>query len=879
MTLAQPGLSVLGVRLPERATDDLLVGLQGGNLALVRYAPVTGTFQVMYQLVTQGRLVHLQPWVGLPAGQLGVVVAAADPDRVLFVRVSAAFPNLSLAASVLLEEDPGMLAWFGDVPGGDAWLAVTQPGVDRVAVLADRGGWGVLSVVECGDEPFAVAGADLAGDGTPEAVFAQRGRLSGDLGVLSATPDDGVGVRFAAVAGLAAGTLAACDLDGDGSHELVVADRDEPRLEFLRADGGGFTGVGSLDLALPARGLAVWSLEGGGPALLAVNPERGAAEFASLAGGLWQSHGAYFPGCRPLASAPAELNGDNLADVASVSADGTVLSVMLARPGPAFWGLPTFAMDALPGGLGHADFDGDGRADVLVASALGTGLALFPGRADGTIATTPVAIDLGFPNGRFAPLALDADAEAEIAVLDLGALAVVVLDREPGGTYREISRTPIGSYPSGAVAGDIDADGWVDVAVTTVGGADVKVLYGLGDGNFDAPVSVSYAVPAIQIRLTDLDGDRDLEIVAVDGTSRLWWRMNEGGRVFAQGQWLNAGNGAAFLAGGDLDGDLDQDLVVGCRNDRSLISYENRGAGVLVRRTGSHALDAAPSGLEIGDFDRDGRGDVVVGLRQVGRLEIYLSLVPWNQSAAVAVRSTADVLEFAVADVNADGTADLLALDGVLELGVAHLNVDPAGVALEPQVLRADCEGDRLRARLEPGPGDLWRLEARDGGPWRLLADAHGARAGRLDAEAMAWDLVLDARALENWGRVTELRLVVDRADGISESRTVEVPAACAGPAGAPAGVPRWAAAPWPNPGNPHFRAVFRLPAGGPVAVTVHDLAGRRVALLQEGELPPGDHDVAWDGRSGGLPAPAGVYLLRVSSPGGTAATRLVLVK
>lgn len=883
VTLAQPARSVLGVRLPGRGTDDLIVGLEGGNLALVRYAPVTGSFQILQQLAVQGRLMQVQPWTGLPAAQAGVVVAAADPDQVLFVRVGATFPHLALEAAVPLDEDPGMLAWFGDIPGGDPWLAVTQPGVDRIAVLADRGGWRVLTEVPVGDEPYAVTAADLAADGRPEAVVAQRGLLSGDLCVLRVADPGGVEARFVRIDGLTAGALVALDLDADGRQELAVADREDARLEFLRADGDGFAGVGSFALAMPARGLAAWSLSGGEPALLAINPERGASEFASLTAGGWQSHGAYYPGCRPLASAAVEVNGDGMMDVASVGADGAVLSVMLARPGPALWGLPTFAMDGLPGGLAHGDFDGDGRPDVLVASALGTGLSLFPGRPDGTIATTPRTIDPGFPNGRFVPLDLDADAEAELAVLDIAASAVVVLDRRTDGTYLELSRTPIGSFPTRLVAGDIDADGLVDLAVVPAGGADLRLLYGLGGGQFEGPVAVGYSLSAIQIRLVDLDGDGDLEIIAVDGTNRLWWRMNEGGRVFASGQWLNAGNGAAYLAAGDLDGDLDLDLVVGCRVDQSLIYYENRGGGVLVRRTGSHALDVSPTGLEVGDFDRDGRGDVVVGLRQAGRFDVYLGLVPWNTNAAVAVRGTADVLEFAVADVNADGTADLLALDGALALGVAHLNVDPSGVALEPRALRADCDGDRLRVRVEPGLGVTWRLEAREAGPWRLLADAGGARAGRLEAEATAWDLVLDAGALATWGRVAELRLVVEQVDGSSTSRTADVPSACAGPAGAPggdsSGGPGWAAGPWPNPGNPHFRAVLRLPADGPVVVTVHDLAGRRVALLHEGALPAGDHEVAWDGRSGGRAAAAGAYLLRVAGPGGAATTRLVLVK
>ncbi|MBM4129442.1 hypothetical protein FJ250_00215 [bacterium] len=883
LSLAAPGLSVTGVRLPGRATDDLVVGMQSGSLALVRYRTVTGTFELLNQLALSGRLVDVRPWAGRPAARPGVVVAAADPDQVLFVRIEEAFPYLTLAATVPLEEDPGTLAWFGDVPGGDPWLAVTLPGVDRIEVLADRGGWRALAGVAAGDEPFAVATADLDGDGRPEAVAAQRGRLSGDLCVLSAPGGDAVGARFAAVPGLAAGALAAYDEDEDGRHELVVSDRGGGGLVFLRADGDDFLPIGSLTLALPALGLTTWRLDDGTPALLAVNAERGAAEFASRAAGTWRRHEAYYPGCRPLVAAVVEADGDGRPDLACVGEGANLMSLMLAWPGPGFWGLPTFALDGLPGGLAQADFDGDGHPDVMVASALGTGLALFAGRSDGSLATMPIALAPGFTNGRFLPLALDADQEAEIAVLDLTAAAVAVLDRQSDGSYAELSRTLLGVFPTALQAGDIDGDGLVDLAVVTASGAGVRLLFGLGGGAFAAPVIVDYSFPALQVKLPDLDGDGDLEIVAVDGGNRLWWRLNTGGRAFAPGQWQQAGNGASLLAVGDLDGDLDPDVVVGCRTDRTLISYENRDGGTLVRRTGSRALVAEPVGLQIADFDGDVRGDIVVGLRQAERFDIYLGILPWNQDLAISVATTPDVLEFAVADINVDGSTDLLALDGGLQLGVSHLNLDPSGVALAPRALRADCTGGRLLVRLKPPPGAPWRLEARGADRWRTLADATGARAGRLEAGIDAWDLELDGASRAAWGPLDGLRLVVESADGVSESQTIAVPAPCdatvSGPPPGTARLPLWTTAPWPNPGNPRFRAVFRLPEAGPVLVSVHDLAGRRLAVLREGALPAGDHEVDWDGRLGGRTAPAGSYLLRVAGPAGAAAARVVLVK
>ncbi len=83
-----------------------------------------------------------------------------------------------------------------------------------------------------------------------------------------------------------------------------------------------------------------------------------------------------------------------------------------------------------------------------------------------------------------------------------------------------------------------------------------------------------------------------------------------------------------------------------------------------------------------------------------------------------------------------------------------------------------------------------------------------------------------------------------------------------------------------PNPFNPRAEVVFRLTAAGPVTVTVHDPAGRRVAeLLRHTWRPAGAHRLAWDGRdTGGRPVAAGVYLVRVRAGTGAASCKVTLV-
>lgn len=79
----------------------------------------------------------------------------------------------------------------------------------------------------------------------------------------------------------------------------------------------------------------------------------------------------------------------------------------------------------------------------------------------------------------------------------------------------------------------------------------------------------------------------------------------------------------------------------------------------------------------------------------------------------------------------------------------------------------------------------------------------------------------------------------------------------------------------WPNPFNPSTTLRFTLAAGGPVRLSVHDAAGRRVALLIDGPLPAGEQGLSW--RPEGLPS--GIYLARLEAGGVLRQSKLVLLK
>jgi len=79
----------------------------------------------------------------------------------------------------------------------------------------------------------------------------------------------------------------------------------------------------------------------------------------------------------------------------------------------------------------------------------------------------------------------------------------------------------------------------------------------------------------------------------------------------------------------------------------------------------------------------------------------------------------------------------------------------------------------------------------------------------------------------------------------------------------------------FPNPFNPATHFEFGLPRDAHVKLALYDLLGREVAVLMDGELSAGYHQVTWDG--GGFPS--GVYLAVMSGDGFHLTRKVTLLK
>lgn len=126
----------------------------------------------------------------------------------------------------------------------------------------------------------------------------------------------------------------------------------------------------------------------------------------------------------------------------------------------------------------------------------------------------------------------------------------------------------------------------------------------------------------------------------------------------------------------------------------------------------------------------------------------------------------------------------------------------------------------------------------------------------------------LRARAKDgagNWGSTVSLNVI---ANGEGVTAIGELPAR------------DFLLAPTPNPFRGNATMQFGLARAGEVRLDLYDIAGRRIRTLAQGPHAAGPHVVTWDGRDEDRnPVAAGVYFVRLVTPGTTLKSRVVALR
>src|SRR5262249_37882905 len=119
---------------------------------------------------------------------------------------------------------------------------------------------------------------------------------------------------------------------------------------------------------------------------------------------------------------------------------------------------------------------------------------------------------------------------------------------------------------------DVNADGFLDLAVANFASANVSVLLGNGDGTFQTARHFSTVTGPRSLAVADVNADGPLDLIALDGAARVLLGNGDGTFVTT---WVSyaAGRGATAVVVADFDYDSFLDLAVanGESNDVSLL--------------------------------------------------------------------------------------------------------------------------------------------------------------------------------------------------------------------------------------------------------------------------------------------------------------------
>jgi Bacterial Ig-like domain (group 3)/FG-GAP-like repeat len=583
---------------------------------------------------------------------------------------------------------------------------------------------------------LSVSAGDFNGDGKLDLVVANECQGSScSNGAVSVLLGNGDGTFQAAKSynsgGYEAVAVTVGDVNGDGNADLVVANEcqsanqcESGNIGVLLGNGDGTfqTALSYSTGGVTATSVAIADLNGDGNPDLAVTNEclnstcatGGVSVLLGSGNGRFQLVKSYATGgVTAMAVVIADFNQDGIPDlaVANQCQNDTCVSglvgVLLGSGKGAFQAATGYASGGnTTGALGAADFNGDGKTDLVLVNQC---------QSTNNCSSGSVSVLLGKGNGTFkaaqnyasggnlaiaaAVADVNGDGREDLLVGNqcevsenciYGSVAILLGNGD--GTF-QIAHSYIsdGVFAASLDVADFNGDQKPDVVVanecqtSSNCSGTVTVLLGNGDGTFQVPPTYgSGGYNADSVAIGDLNGDEILDLVVSNlcktadcskGTAGvITVLLGNGDATFqAASTYPTGGFGSSSAVVADVNGDGKADVIVvnqcatsTCETGGSVSVFLGNGDGTL-RPARTYASGGYFSlCVASGDFNNDGKSDLAVANQCQesscgnGSVSVLLGNGDGSFQAAQSFPAAGFETDFvAVADFNADGNLDL----------------------------------------------------------------------------------------------------------------------------------------------------------------------------------------------------------------------------
>ena len=554
---------------------------------------------------------------------------------------------------------------------GDGLLDVAATiGNDLVWFKNLGGAFGTAQVLETigASNPFRAA--DMDGDGDNDLIFFNKTGTDAALNWSENTNGTGI---FASPQQLLDGqtmpiNFLMADFDGDNSLD-VVGIFPTKGLGWAQFLGSSFEPVQFLgNSLLEARTIDLEDADGDGLLDAVIGTEKGVWFYKNIAPG-FVSRTRLMDSYYGQSAVLSDQNADGFPDIVAANLGTGQMLRWANNAGTGTWGQPTETnvwaqrLTALAVG----DLDSDGDADLVAGSSIFDNiptepLAWFPNeggrfRRKKTIPSTHKSIQ------HIDCVDFDKDGDLDLFLVDEQAFWCPNLDGK--GTFGPAQSLylPTLYIATGGTVVDVDGDGYLDAVFWSHAEGRARWCRNLhGQGGTFAPAQVAATVSGAMedATLIDLNGDGWLDFAATQSFSseRIQLFVATAPGVFLHNSPdVGTIQSPSKFAKSDLDGDGKTDFAIcGARQIALFLSRSN------FSRTNIGSFSSGGGSIEIGDFDRDGDNDIVVGTTtNWQRLIFFEHRDGLGQFAGGVKISNDNVNCLAGADFDRDGDLDLAA--------------------------------------------------------------------------------------------------------------------------------------------------------------------------------------------------------------------------
>jgi hypothetical protein len=261
---------------------------------------------------------------------------------------------------------------------------------------------------------------------------------------------------------------------------------------------------------------------------------------------------------------------------------------------------------------------------------------------------------------------------------------------------------PAGYIPTAIVEGDFNGDGLMDVAISNGGDNTVYVLLGKGDGTFQVPeVLYTQGLAPVWIAAVSLRNNGHLDLAMADADSNsVEIFLGKGDGTFQPGVRQSLAQTPTFVLAGDFNKDGKPDLVVGLVVDAGktepqfeiLLGDGSGGFAGSLTPPPITAIDSAiPTGwIDSGDINNDGYVDLVTTVTG-GFALTYLNQAGKSFGKSASFGPNDGPMVVGLGDMDEDGCLD------AVELGVSGYLT----------IAKGTCDGNFTQGKPIADVGDL----------------------------------------------------------------------------------------------------------------------------------------------------------------------------